>query len=104
LYTNGVTYYFKKGQYFTCYDENDPEWKSVIFNSKLKKLATNRSGQVKLTIERASATISSSCATDPSAWCVETAKSDTVNMYLPFNTKKVRVALDAAESGIEVAE
>jgi len=103
LYTNGVTYYFKKGLYFTCYHENDPEWKSVVFNSNLKKLRFTRYGRVQLRIERASATISSSCA-DPSVWCVETAKSDTVNMYTVLNTKKVRAALDAAESGIEVAE
>ena len=101
LYTNGVTYYFKKGQYFTCYHEN--EWKSVIFNSKLKKLGRTRSDQLELRIERASATISYSCV-EPSAWCVETAKSDTVSMYIKFNTKKVRAALEAAESGIEVAE
>ena len=103
MYTNGVTYYFKKGQYFTCYDENDPEWKSVIFNSDLKKLGYMYSDKVNLRIEKATATISSSCA-DPSVWCVETAKSNTVNMFTQLNMIKVRAALDAAGSGIEVAE
>ena len=99
--TNGVTNYFKKGQYITCHKENDIE--TTIFDSKLKKLGFTGSDGVQLMIERASATISSSC-TEPSAWCVETAKRDTVNMFTVLNTKAIRAALIAAESGIEITE
>jgi hypothetical protein len=99
--TNGITDYFKKGRYITCHKENDIE--TTIFDSNLKKLGWTGSDGVLLTIERATATISSSCA-EPSAWCVETAKRDTVNMYTYLNTKAIRAALIAAGSGIEITE
>ena len=99
--TDGVTRYFKEAQYITCHKENDIE--TTIFDSNLKKLGWTGNDGVRLRIERASATISSS-STYPSAWCVETAKRDTVNMYTYLNTKKVRAALIAAESGIEITE
>ncbi len=102
-YTNGVTYTFYKGQYFACYDENDPEWKLVIFNSHLKKLGKTGSNRVKLTIKEAIATVSST-RPEPSAWCVRQAEIDTKNRYPTFNTIKLRAAMDAADSEIEVAE
>ena len=101
-YTNGVTYYFKEGQYITCHKENDPE--TTIFNSKLKKLGRTRNDSVIVSIKGAAATLSSSSTTDPSTWCVDTAKSDTVNMFIALNTKRVRAVLDASKSGIEIAE
>ncbi len=102
-YTNGVTYIFYKGQYFACYDENDPEWKLVIFNSKGEKLETTGSDLVTLRIKEATATVSST-RPEPSSWCVRQAEIDTKNMYVYFNTIKLRAALDAADSEIEVAE
>jgi len=101
--SNGVTHIFYKGQYFTCYDENDPEWKLVIFNSKREKLETTRNDRVELRIKEAIATVSST-RPEPSAWCVRKAEIDTKNMYAHFNTIKLRAALDAADSEIEVAE
>ena len=101
-YANGVTYNFKTGQYFTCHKENDTEWKSTIFNSKLKKLGRTGTDTVCLKIKGATATLSS--CTEPSTWCVDTAKSDTVNMYKFLNTIRVRAVLDAAESGIIITE
>ena len=102
-YTNGVTYIFYKGQYFACYDENDPEWKSVIFNSKGEKLDTTGRDHVNLRIKEATATVSST-RPEPSAWCVQKAEIDTKNRYVQFNTIKLRAAMDAADSEIEVAE
>jgi len=103
-YTDGITRVFGT-QYFTCYDENDPEWKLVIFNSKLKKLEWTGSDQVELKIKEATATRSSLYpTTEPSAWCVEKAEIDTMRGYALFNTIKLRAALDAIDSGIEVAE
>jgi len=103
-YTDGITRTFDT-QYFTCYDENDPEWKLVIFNSKLKKLGTTGRDRVTLRIKEATATRSSSYpTTEPSAWCVEKAEIDTRRGYAQFNTIKLRAALDAADLGIEVAE
>lgn len=101
-YTNGITYDFKPGQYFTCHKENDTE--TTIFNSKLKKLGRTGKDEVIVSIKGATATLSSSSTTDPSKWCVDTAKSDTVNMFRGLNTKRVRAVLDASKSGIEIAE
>jgi hypothetical protein len=103
-YTDGVTRTFDK-QYFTCYDEKDPERKLVIFNSKLEKLGATGSDRVTLRIKEATATRSSLYpTTEPSAWCVEKAEIDMMNRYANFNTIKLRAALDAVDSGIEVAE
>ena len=102
-YTNGVTYILYKGQYFACYDENDPEWKLVIFNSNLKKLGCTGKDCVRLRIEEAISTVSST-RPEPSAWCVRQAEIDTKNRYAQFNTIKLRAAMDAADSEIEVAE
>ena len=102
-YTNGVTHIFHKGQYFACYDENDPEWKLVIFNSNLKKLETTGKDLVELRINEATATVSST-RPEPSAWCVRHAEIVTKNRRVKFNTIKLRAALDAADSDIEVAE
>jgi len=103
-YTDGITRIFDT-QYFTCYDENDPEWKLVIFNSYLKKLGSTGRDLVELRIKEATATRSSSYpTTEPSAWCVEKAEIDTRRGYASFNTIKLRAALDAVDSGIEVAE
>ena len=103
-YTDGVTRIFD-AQYYTCYDENDPEWKLVIFNSYLKKLEFTGKDYVTLRIKEATATRSSSYpTTEPSTWCVEKAEIDTRRGYVLFNTIKLRAALDAVDSGIEVAE
>jgi hypothetical protein len=102
-YSNGVTHIFHKSQYFACYDENDPEWKLVIFNSNLKKLEITGSDRVRLTIKEATATVSST-RPEPSAWCVRQAEIDMKNRYVQFNTIKLRAAMDAADSDIEVAE
>ena len=102
-YTNGVTYILYKGQYFACYDENDPEWKLVIFNSNLKKLGCTGKDCLRLRIEEAISTVSST-RPEPSAWCVRQAEIDTKNRYAQFNTIKLRAAMDAADSEIEVAE
>ena len=103
-YTDGVTRVFGM-QYFTCYNEKDPERKLAIFNSKLEKLGFTGSDRVQLRIKEATATRSSSYpTTEPSEWCVEKAEIDTENMYTIFNTIKLRAALDAADLGIEVVE
>ena len=102
-YTNGVTHTFYKGQYFACYDENDPEWKLVIFNSKGEKLEKTGNDIVQLTIKEATATVSST-RPEPSAWCVRQAEIDTKNRCAYFNTIKLRAALDAADSEIDIAE
>ena len=102
-YSNGVTYIFYKGQYFACYDENDPEWKLTIFNSNLEKLETTGNDRVELTIKEAIATVSST-RPEPSAWCVQKAEIDTKRGHVKFNTIKLRAAMNAADSDIEVAE
>jgi len=77
----------------------------VIFNSKLEKLGWTGRDSVQLVIKEATATRSSSYSTtEPSEWCVQKAEIDTMNRYAYFNTIKLRAALDAVDSGIEVAE
>jgi hypothetical protein len=100
-YTNGNTYTFDKGKYFTCRKENDVEL--TIFNSNFKKMGSSKNNTVLLKIKTAMPTRP---ATNPktSGWIERRAQSDSRRGYATFNTIKIRAAIDAADDGIEVHE
>jgi hypothetical protein len=95
VYTDGKTYEFPQGMYFACHAETDTE--STVFNSDLKKLGRKQDGIVGLIIENAT-------SHDPSEWSVRRAKSNRTNVSKLFNTKKIRAALRASDSGIQITE
>ena len=100
-YTNGVTYTFDKGKYFTCRKENDVEL--TIFNSNFKKMGSSKNNAVLLNIKTA---VPTRPATNPttSGWIERRAQSDSRRGYATFNTIKMRASIDAADDGIEVHE
>ena len=99
-YTNGVTYEFKKGRYFTCHKQNDIE--STIYNSKLKKLGRTRNNEVELRIKDSAPTRSFDTA--PSGRTMRRAESDVIKGCQLFNAVKIRAALIAADAKINITE
>jgi len=99
-YTDGLTYSFGTGKYFSCRNETDPG--TTIFNSHGKELGWTGSDQVKLQIKGCMATSSES--TEASEWCVRRATKYAAQGIQIFNTLKVRAALHAISKGVRITE
>ena len=95
VYTDGVTYDFPQGMYFTCHAETDTE--STIFNSDLKKLGYENNDRVILRIKNTT-------SRDPNEWNARRKKSKRTNVYHFFNTIKMRAALIASDAGVSITE
>ena len=99
-YTDGITYIFGTGKYFSCRNEIDPG--TTIFNSHGKKLGWTGKDQVNLTIKGCIATSSES--TEASEWCVRRATKYVAKGTQVFNTLKLWAALIAISEGVCITE
>jgi hypothetical protein len=99
-YTDGITYSFGTGKYFSCRNETDPG--TTIFNSHGKKLGRTGRDRVALQIKGCIATSSES--TEASAWCERRATKYAARGIQEFNTLKLWAALHAISKGVCITE